>query len=140
MFIAICCSLVHFVFLMIRRPPRSTRTDTLFPYTTLFRSRCQGDIESNQIHQSRSDRGCRATCCNGPTNTTTDTGPAGDRGCVGRTGLGQSGAGRGLSEQGTAGLRYPLVRLDRKGVVEGKRGSVRVELGGRRIIKTKKKK
>src|SRR3546814_3987738 len=27
-----------FVFLMIRRPPRSTRTDALFPYTTLFRS------------------------------------------------------------------------------------------------------
>src|SRR3546814_2009513 len=26
---------------MIRRPPRSTRTDTLFPYTTLFRSRPQ---------------------------------------------------------------------------------------------------
>src|SRR3546814_19314739 len=26
------------LFLMIRRPPRSTRTDTLFPYTTLFRS------------------------------------------------------------------------------------------------------
>src|SRR3546814_11293634 len=30
---AVCC-----FFLMIRRPPRSTRTDTLFPYTTLFRS------------------------------------------------------------------------------------------------------
>src|SRR3546814_18213504 len=30
-----------FFFLMIRRPPRSTRTDTLFPYTTLFRSRFQ---------------------------------------------------------------------------------------------------
>src|SRR3546814_11154794 len=29
---------VFFFFLMIRRPPRSTRTDTLFPYTTLFRS------------------------------------------------------------------------------------------------------
>src|SRR3546814_13760439 len=28
-----------FFFLMKRRPPRSTRTDTLFPYTTLFRSR-----------------------------------------------------------------------------------------------------
>src|SRR3546814_16206941 len=27
------------VFLMLRRPPISTRTDTLFPYTTLFRSR-----------------------------------------------------------------------------------------------------
>src|SRR3546814_10534962 len=33
------CLLVNFFFfLMIRRPPRSTRTDTLFPYTTLFRS------------------------------------------------------------------------------------------------------
>src|SRR3546814_17729152 len=30
-------------FLMIRRPPRSTRTDTLFPYTTLFRSKA-GDV------------------------------------------------------------------------------------------------
>src|SRR3546814_1455655 len=38
-----------FVFLMIRRPPRSTRTDTLFPYTTLFRSlsaaACRHDME-----------------------------------------------------------------------------------------------
>src|SRR3546814_20371558 len=38
-----CCtlsliSLLVFFLLMIRRPPRSTRTDTLFPYTTLFRS------------------------------------------------------------------------------------------------------
>src|SRR3546814_14137028 len=31
-----------FFFLMRRRPPRATRTDTLFPYTTLFRSRCTG--------------------------------------------------------------------------------------------------
>src|SRR3546814_12180704 len=31
-------SIMLFFFLMIRRPPRSTRTDTLFPYTTLFRS------------------------------------------------------------------------------------------------------
>src|SRR3546814_12528411 len=30
--------ILAFFFLMIRRPPRSTRTDTLFPYTTLFRS------------------------------------------------------------------------------------------------------
>src|SRR3546814_10943742 len=35
-----CCAIFSlFFFLMIRRPPRSTRTDTLFPYTTLFRSR-----------------------------------------------------------------------------------------------------
>src|SRR3546814_3065306 len=31
-----------FFFLMIRRPPRATRTDTLFPYTTLFRSNVLG--------------------------------------------------------------------------------------------------
>src|SRR3546814_2254075 len=35
-------------FLMIRRPPRSTRTDTLFPYTSLFRSSEAGRLV-NQI-------------------------------------------------------------------------------------------
>src|SRR3546814_15410890 len=33
-----CVCLFCFFFLMLRRPPRSTLTDTLFPYTTLFRS------------------------------------------------------------------------------------------------------
>src|SRR3546814_2156671 len=33
---------------MIRRPPRSTRTDTLFPYTTLFRSGPQGAVAGNR--------------------------------------------------------------------------------------------
>src|SRR3546814_18041230 len=33
-------------FLIIRRPPRSTRTDTLFPYTTLFRSEAVRDLSS----------------------------------------------------------------------------------------------
>src|SRR3546814_5430026 len=32
---------------MIRRPPRSTRTDTLFPYTTLFRSQLEEEIAQN---------------------------------------------------------------------------------------------
>src|SRR3546814_15134502 len=35
---------------MIRRPPRSTRTDTLFPYTTLFRSRAQRDCRGVAPH------------------------------------------------------------------------------------------
>src|SRR3546814_10149135 len=37
-FACLSVSLSILFFLMIRRPPRSTRTDTLFPYTTLFRS------------------------------------------------------------------------------------------------------
>src|SRR3546814_19979875 len=41
MYVLIC---VVFVYLRIRRPPRSTRTDTLFPYTTRFRARlCRFD-------------------------------------------------------------------------------------------------
>src|SRR3546814_13889960 len=35
---------------MIRRPPRSTRTDTLFPYTTLFRSQAGGDRDRQPRH------------------------------------------------------------------------------------------
>src|SRR3546814_2322917 len=36
---------------MIRRPPRSTRTDTLFPYTTLFRSRGRHQIAVVGVHR-----------------------------------------------------------------------------------------
>src|SRR3546814_5241253 len=39
-----------FFFLMIRRPPRSTRTDTLFPYTTLFRSHL-GEVGETHMRQ-----------------------------------------------------------------------------------------
>src|SRR3546814_13593173 len=67
----ICCSSLFF-FLMIRRPPRSTRTDTLFPYTTLFRSardlaarqqreqaaRAQREIDrANKLRQSEQKKG-----------------------------------------------------------------------------------
>src|SRR3546814_4340717 len=41
---------------MIRRPPRSTRTDTLFPYTTLFRSRVG---QKNKITRRWARRGTR---------------------------------------------------------------------------------
>src|SRR3546814_6270733 len=34
---------------MIRRPPRSTRTDTLFPYTTLFRSSLWGKSQEEKV-------------------------------------------------------------------------------------------
>src|SRR3546814_6215804 len=46
-------NLRFFFFLMIRRPPRSTRTDTLFPYTTLFRSLAglvaQGELQDAEL-------------------------------------------------------------------------------------------
>src|SRR3546814_14274108 len=41
-----CC------FLRIRRPPRSTRTDTLFPYTTLFRSFQPGEVLNGEVEAS----------------------------------------------------------------------------------------
>src|SRR3546814_4189732 len=47
---------------MIRRPPRSTRTDTLFPYTTLFRSHApvRGP---DQIHHGEEARRAHRDCC-----------------------------------------------------------------------------
>src|SRR3546814_2669799 len=44
---------------MIRRPPRSTRTDTLFPYTTLFRS---VDVAFPEAHQLADDRDRQRVC------------------------------------------------------------------------------
>src|SRR3546814_1233880 len=41
-----------FFFLMIRRPPRSTRTDTLFPYTTLFRSLAGAQAPADVDHRA----------------------------------------------------------------------------------------
>src|SRR3546814_9833086 len=50
-----CC---RFCFLMIRRPPRSTRTDPLFPFTTLFRScnwrsACQSPDSAGRANRTR---------------------------------------------------------------------------------------
>src|SRR3546814_9763722 len=47
---------------MIRRPPRSTRTDTLFPYTTLFRSPCAPEP---YLPRSGTHAGAWA-CCHAP--------------------------------------------------------------------------
>src|SRR3546814_17424015 len=95
---------------MIRRPPRSTRTDTLFPYTTLFRS------PGSRRHPARA-----AALADGGGDPR-----RGDRRLHrGRT-LGQRGGGCGPGGG------------DRKSVVWGKSVSVRVDLGGRRIIKKKK--
>src|SRR3546814_10234381 len=55
---------------MIRRPPRSTRTDTLFPYTTLFRSRSEPKHASHDEGSAAWFHADRTDGCNG-------TGPAG---------------------------------------------------------------
>src|SRR3546814_14294124 len=49
-----CCG---FRFLRIRRPPRSTRTDTLFPYTTLFRSRGRVRVDGDADVRRRAGAG-----------------------------------------------------------------------------------
>src|SRR3546814_18287809 len=63
---------------MIRRPPRSTRTDTLFPYTTLFRSPCrlhfvgsheQGWITLQQIKDQALIGNAAARLCEGGIQT-----------------------------------------------------------------------
>src|SRR3546814_10634411 len=61
--------MLFFFFLMIRRPPRSTRTDTLFPYTTLFRSRAaagEQPVEKFRIFVGDEDvdmvAGCEPPC------------------------------------------------------------------------------
>src|SRR3546814_2422173 len=53
---------------MIRRPPRSTRTDTLFPYTTLFRAELSGaprlePWRPGDVHAAGDDREVRLRSC-----------------------------------------------------------------------------
>src|SRR3546814_9619863 len=47
---------------MIRRPPRSTRTDTLFPYTTLFRSPAAIFCDADAHHAAHDQRWPHASC------------------------------------------------------------------------------
>src|SRR3546814_15151854 len=54
-----------FFFLMIRRPPRSTRTDTLFPYTTLFRSAASVGACKHHYSESRWRRAYRPDASQG---------------------------------------------------------------------------
>src|SRR3546814_9279516 len=52
---------IYFFFLIILRPPRSTRTDTLFPYTTLFRS-----VPPPSAAVRRRPRGAARLCAGAP--------------------------------------------------------------------------
>src|SRR3546814_16312267 len=115
---------------MIRRPPRSTRTDTLFPYTTLFRSfgildsgfvnatanrSSESPIPNPQSPQRRAERDADAE------GMARQPAPRAARCLVRRCDrAGGDGAGG-----------------DRKSVAEGKSVSVSVDHGGRRLINKK---
>src|SRR3546814_14369644 len=104
---------------MIRRPPRSTRTDTLFPYTTLFRSL---DLIVQEGWQPRRQSGGVAVS---PIITIGAIWSRQGRQCI-----------CPLSVRRVRGKKCKLFavgRLDRKSVVEGKSGFIRVDLGGRSI-------
>src|SRR3546814_17425087 len=121
---------------MIRRPPRSTRTDTLFPYTTLFRSdRRASIILAIADAEVRSARTARLTeQRQRPRQADFELG----RGIAAR--VGDHLELDVLGDILPGGERRAAPARDRKSVVSGKSGEVRVDLGGPRIIKKKTKK
>src|SRR3546814_18213322 len=151
---------------MYLRPPRTTRTDTLFPYTTLFRS--PGGCSPSAASPRRRRR-ARSPSVHGRPSARPSCWPAPAHRSVPRKGrrkdlptyfddrrgvdAGQVSAGilrRGAKFHSASAIRSTIgsrprvaaAKLrgqDRKSVVEGKRVSVRVDLGGRRILRKKKK-
>src|SRR3546814_11119674 len=111
---------------MIPRTPRSTRTDKLFPYTTLFRSQGPED--------QRAD--CDPVVVRQPAENQDPVAGEGDE----RLELGRVDEGQvERQEEPCDRARAPGDRKrERKSVVEGKSEAVRVDLGGRRINKKQK--
>src|SRR3546814_12786563 len=114
---------------MIRRPPRSTRTDTLFPYTTLFRSRWlhrgTGATDNEKIQAGAGYPAPAAIFA-----------PHLWRRLV----WGRHVEVEVFRLRRVGDADEPVFRRrDRKSVVSGKSGSVRVDLVGRRTIKKKNK-
>src|SRR3546814_18296818 len=140
--------LLSFFFLMIRRPPRSTLTDTLFPYTTLFRSLAGHFVDDDlagvlaglvfQVFGNRPERHQRDGHCrrqHGLRPARHLQAPGKGQGAERAPGAGafrqRSEAKPGPEEEGQG-------RQDRKRVVLGKRWAGSVSPGGTRNIKKKK--
>src|SRR3546814_13863123 len=131
---------------MIRRPPRSTRTDTLFPYTTLFRSQRKQD--SNSVTRAAFSREAadfrRQAMIDATAACLAEKGVAGTSV---RTIFLRAGASSGLlrpSFDGVAALiaehpRATRAHLDRTNGGEGQSGSGRVVSWVGRNIKKQKK-
>src|SRR3546814_15108445 len=122
---------------MIRRPPRSTRTDTLFPYTTLFRARglAAGVLEETvgAMHTEPADLVAWLGPAAGP--DAYEIGEEVFEAFVSRDPRAQAAFAATRPGHWPVAL-YALA--DRKSDVEGKRWSVRVALGGRPILNKKK--
>src|SRR3546814_15041495 len=143
---------------MIRRPPRSTRTDTLFPYTTLFRSSGysvgQADqgcsYPSQQIDRqddhpvasreeeevSHGSLGLEGSFRGPPSPQESRNGPGRQQLCAYQDLVAQVHQPAAVRRAYLHRLLRPQVRagVDRKSVVSGKSMSVRVDLGGSRIL------
>src|SRR3546814_20977630 len=123
-------------FLMIRLPPRSTRTDTLFPYTTLFRSNQRGARGTkrgeDRHYTSPFDRPGEAAAGQRPAATAIASGSAiaGKGADTVSIGLGSRPVRRTLFRCGTASPPPATVNHVRKSIVSGTRGAERVDLGG----------
>src|SRR3546814_21089436 len=136
---------------MIRRPPRATRTDTLFPYTTLFRSRPRratgntwGERDAalrlpvvcDDVPGGRRAHAAAVEC--GRANGSSVAGMSGVEAAPAAAVYGADGAAETWWQRG-AGSRGGCLRARQDGnsVVEGKNVSVRVGVCGHRIIKNK---
>src|SRR3546814_18636004 len=121
---------------MIRRPPRSTRTDTLFPYTTLFRSNahlikeCACAGRNDWLDRDRKGADSLVKRRKHSLHPLWVSFAK----CPGRLRVDIGIAGKHSPQPDIYSLRQSTL-LDRKSVVEGKRVSVGVDMGGSGIIK-----
>src|SRR3546814_16178597 len=132
-----------FFYLMKRRPPRSSRPDKLFPYTTLFRSLAHlvTNLVLNMLRQRVGrKRVGRVTGVNtGLLDVLHDATDDDVSTVADRVDIHFDGADEEVNQQHRADVG-PLHRFDRKSVGEGKSVAVRVDLGRSRNNKKNKQK
>src|SRR3546814_15995460 len=123
---------------MIRRPPRSTRTDTLFPYTTLFRSvapRHPSQTYRTPLMTTESHTGSAEAGRYQPGPIEAQWQERWERDALYRT---PDSVPDAQNRYHLTMFPYPSAALARKSVVSGQSVYVRVDRSGRRNIKKKK--
>src|SRR3546814_20773051 len=121
---------------MIRRPPRSTRTHTLFPYTTLFRSYTSNILNTPDIDPEAYAKSSPIEYAEGLQDHLLIAHGMIDDNVFFKDSVMMAQRLIELRKDKWEIAPYPI---DRKSVVSGKSVSVRVDRGGRRIIKKKNK-